>query len=129
MEAASVGCSARWVPGLAVRSAQSGKIVYVPGERVGLIYPGRVTLKIASAEAGTLEPFQAPPPGDEVAAGQAAWPTFQMDARRPLALAPGERTPPSGVIPEHWPRRVTRPPRPPRPSMSDRSSTGRNGEG
>jgi hypothetical protein len=33
----------------------------VPGEQVGLIYPGRVTLKIAAADAGTLEPFQTPP--------------------------------------------------------------------
>ena len=29
---------------------------------VGLIYPDQVTLKIASAEADALEPFQAPPP-------------------------------------------------------------------
>jgi hypothetical protein len=48
--------------GLAVQLAQSVQIVYVPGEQVGLIYPGRVTLRIASAEAGALEPFQAPPP-------------------------------------------------------------------
>jgi hypothetical protein len=48
--------------GLAVQSAQSGPVVYVPGEQVGLIYPGQVTLKIASAEADALEPFQAPPP-------------------------------------------------------------------
>jgi len=48
--------------GLAVQPTQLGQIVYVPGEQVGLIYPGRVTLKIASAEADSLEPFQAPPP-------------------------------------------------------------------
>src|SRR5579862_5270015 len=48
--------------GLAVQSAQSGQVVYVPGEQVGLIYPGQVTLKIASAEADALELFQAPPP-------------------------------------------------------------------
>ena len=48
--------------GLAVEQAQPGRIVYVPGEQVGLIYPGRVTLKIASAEADTLETFRAPPP-------------------------------------------------------------------
>ena len=48
--------------GLAVERSQPGQIVYVPGEQVGLIYAGRVTLKIASAEADTLEPFQAPPP-------------------------------------------------------------------
>ena len=33
-----------------------------PGEQVGAIHPGEVTLKIASADIGTLEPFQAPPP-------------------------------------------------------------------
>ena len=48
--------------GLAVERAQPGPLVYVPGEKVGLIYPGRVTLKITSAEADALEPFQAPPP-------------------------------------------------------------------
>jgi hypothetical protein len=48
--------------GLAVQSAPPGQIVYVPGEQVGLIYPGKVTLKIASAEADSLEPFQAAPP-------------------------------------------------------------------
>lgn len=47
--------------GLAVQPAEPGQIVYVPGEQVGLIYPGQVTLKIASADADALEPFQAPP--------------------------------------------------------------------
>ena len=48
--------------GLAVESKRPAQIRYVPGEQVGAIYPGEVTLKIASADAGTLEPFQAPPP-------------------------------------------------------------------
>jgi hypothetical protein len=48
--------------GLAVQAAPSGPIVYVPGEQVGLIYPGKVTLKIASAATDALDPFQAPPP-------------------------------------------------------------------
>ncbi len=48
--------------GLAVQPPQPGQIVYVPGEQVGLIYPGKVTLKFASTEADALEPFQAPPP-------------------------------------------------------------------
>jgi hypothetical protein len=48
--------------GLAVRSGQPSQIRYVPGEQVGAIHPGEVTLKIASSDAGTLEPFQAPPP-------------------------------------------------------------------
>jgi sporulation protein YlmC with PRC-barrel domain len=57
--------------GLAVESAQSGQIVYVPGEQVGLIYPDRVTLKIASAEAARLQPFQAPPPETKWVPGKA----------------------------------------------------------
>jgi len=35
---------------------------YVPGEQVGLIVTGKVTLRFPSTEAGNLEPFQAPPP-------------------------------------------------------------------
>jgi hypothetical protein len=48
--------------GLAVESEQSRQLRYVPGEQVGAIYPGEVTLRIASADIGALEPFQAPPP-------------------------------------------------------------------
>lgn len=48
--------------GLAVESAQSQEIRYVPGEQVGAIHPGEVTLKIASADLGELAPFHAPPP-------------------------------------------------------------------
>jgi hypothetical protein len=48
--------------GLAVTSREAKEMLYVPGEQVGLIYPGEVTLKIASTEAGTLQPFQTPPP-------------------------------------------------------------------
>ena len=48
--------------GLAVESAQPAQILYVPGEQVGAIHPGEVTLKIASAEIGELAPFRAPPP-------------------------------------------------------------------
>lgn len=47
--------------GLAVESKLPARILYVPGEQVGAIYPGEVTLKIASAGIATLEPFQAPP--------------------------------------------------------------------
>jgi len=57
--------------GLAVQAAQPGQILYVPGEQVGPIYPGRVTLKIASAEADSLEPFQAPPPETKWLPGKA----------------------------------------------------------
>ncbi len=48
--------------GLAVATNPPGEIRYVPGEQVGAIYPGEVTLKIGSAEIAKLEPFQAPPP-------------------------------------------------------------------
>ncbi len=48
--------------GLAVASGRPVQLRYVPGEQVGAIYPGEVTLKIASAAAATLEPFQAAPP-------------------------------------------------------------------
>ena len=48
--------------GLAVESKRPTQIRYVPGEQVAAIYPGEVTLKIASAGIGALEPFQAPPP-------------------------------------------------------------------
>ena len=57
--------------GLAVKLTQSGQVCYLPGERVGLIYPGEVTLKIASAEVGSLEPFQAPPPETKWVPGKA----------------------------------------------------------
>ncbi len=48
--------------GLAVESPSSGRMLYVPGEQVGPIVPGRVTLKIGSTDFGTLKPFQPPPP-------------------------------------------------------------------
>jgi hypothetical protein len=48
--------------GLAVESKQPTQIRYVPGEQVAAIYPGEVTLKIASTDISTLAPFQAPPP-------------------------------------------------------------------
>jgi hypothetical protein len=57
--------------GLAVKLTQSGQVCYLPGERVALIYPGEVTLKIASAETGSLEPFQAPPPETKWVPGKA----------------------------------------------------------
>jgi len=56
--------------GLAVESKQPAQIRYVPGEQVGAIYPGEVTLKIASVDIGTLVPFQASPPEDQVASGK-----------------------------------------------------------
>ena len=48
--------------GLAVASKHPTQMRYVPSEQIGAIYPGEVTLKIASKDIGTLEPFEAPPP-------------------------------------------------------------------
>ena len=56
--------------GLAVQSGRRGQILYVPGEQVGAIYPGQVTRKIASTDAGTLKPFQAPQPDTKWLPGQ-----------------------------------------------------------
>ena len=43
--------------GLAVTSKQPTQIRYVPGEQVGAIYPGEVTLKIASGTPGCSSRF------------------------------------------------------------------------
>jgi hypothetical protein len=48
--------------GLAVESQGPTQIRYVPGEQVGAIHPGEVTLTIASADIGKLRPFEAAPP-------------------------------------------------------------------
>jgi hypothetical protein len=47
--------------GLAI-SNDGEHILYVPGEQVGMIYPGEVNLKISSTDAVKLEPFVAAPP-------------------------------------------------------------------
>ena len=47
--------------GLAVECGQPTRLRYIPGEKVGQIFPGQVTLKIGSGDLGTLEPFQASP--------------------------------------------------------------------
>jgi hypothetical protein len=52
--------------GLAVKSKQSAHVRYVPGEQVAAIFPGEVTLKIASAETDTLEPFSEPAPQTKI---------------------------------------------------------------
>ena len=57
--------------GLAVESTQPTQVRYVPAEQVGAIYPGEVTLRIASAGIGALEPFQAPPPETKWLPGKA----------------------------------------------------------
>jgi hypothetical protein len=57
--------------GLAVESNGPTQIRYVPGEQVAAIYPGGLTLKIASADIGALEPFQAPPPETKWLPGKA----------------------------------------------------------
>ena len=48
--------------GLAVESGEPKQVRYVAGEQVGAISPGEVTLKITTAEAGALPPFQAAAP-------------------------------------------------------------------
>ena len=57
--------------GLAVESKEPTQLRYVPGEQVAAIYPGEVTLKIASAGIGSLEPFRAPPPETKWLPGKA----------------------------------------------------------
>lgn len=46
--------------GLAVTRDRA--VVYVPGEQVGLIYPGTVTLKITAAQTTDLGPYSEAPP-------------------------------------------------------------------
>ena len=58
--------------GLAVESGKPSVIRYVPAEQVGMIYPGKVTLKITSEVAGAnLEPFHASPPETKWTPGKA----------------------------------------------------------
>jgi hypothetical protein len=52
--------------GLAVKSKESARVRYVPGEQVAAIFPGEATLKIASAETDTLEPFSEPAPQTKI---------------------------------------------------------------
>ena len=78
--------------GLAVESKQPKRIRYVPGEQVAAIYPGEVTLKIASADIGALEPFQAPPPETKWLPGKVPLTTrmsncYGEDARQLQVLA------------------------------------------
>ena len=55
--------------GLAVTAGSETR--YVPGEQVGQIFAGRVILRIASNDAGALEPFRAPPPETKWTPGKA----------------------------------------------------------
>ena len=48
--------------GLAVSRDRSAPPRYVPGEQVGLIYPGKVTLKIGFDQASRLELYTEGPP-------------------------------------------------------------------
>jgi sporulation protein YlmC with PRC-barrel domain len=57
--------------GLAVESEPPARMLYVPGEKVGTIVPGQVTLEIGSGEVGSLEPFESPPPETRWAPGKA----------------------------------------------------------
>jgi len=62
--------------GLAISPSGSAPARYVPGEQVGLIFEGKVTVRFAGAEVDKLELFQEPPP-------QTVW--------RPSALSLGSR--------------------------------------
>ena len=48
--------------GLAVAPEGSGPVRYIPGERVGPIFAGEVTLTLTAAEVAQLEVFKEPPP-------------------------------------------------------------------
>ena len=48
--------------GLAVEGGSSGQLRYVPGEQVGSIFVGEVTLKITGSEAEALPPYREAPP-------------------------------------------------------------------
>ena len=69
--------------GLAVQSEGHRQIVYVPGEQVGAIHPGQVTLKLASEAVGTLPPISTIPARDDLAPGT----TTDLDADFELATA------------------------------------------
>jgi hypothetical protein len=55
--------------GLGVAAGQPAQIVYVPGEQVGAIHPGEVTLKITAAQATALAPYSEAPPQTTVRPG------------------------------------------------------------
>jgi hypothetical protein len=55
--------------GLAVEAGS--QTCYVPGEQVGRIFPGRVTLTIGSSDVSALESFRAPPPETKWTPGKA----------------------------------------------------------
>ena len=57
--------------GLAVKAQSSKEISYLPGEQVGAIFPGEVTLKITALEAQALAPYRAPPPQTKWLPGKA----------------------------------------------------------
>ncbi len=48
--------------GLAVQAPGSTQLVYVPGEQVSAVYPGRVVLKITAVQAAGLGPYTEAPP-------------------------------------------------------------------
>jgi hypothetical protein len=48
--------------GLAVESGDPPGLRYVPGEQVGAIVEGEVSLKVASGDFADFQPFETPPP-------------------------------------------------------------------
>ena len=59
--------------GIAVSTSLVSETRYVPSEKVGPIYEGRVELTVASNEAGELERFLEPPPSLEIGPEKASW--------------------------------------------------------
>lgn len=57
--------------GLGVATGEPERIVYAPGEQVGLIYPGTVTLKLTGEQATALGPYSEAPPQTTVRPGAA----------------------------------------------------------
>ncbi len=55
--------------GLAVSVDSAKELRYVPGEIVGEIFPGQVTLKLGPAEISTLAPFTKAPPSTTIRPG------------------------------------------------------------
>ena len=90
--------------GLAVESRQPTQIRYVPGEQVGAIYPGEVTLKIASADIGTPRAVSRAAARDEVASrkGTALDTDVEVAARKTL------ETPKEHAQPQAFGRRAGR---------------------
>jgi hypothetical protein len=59
--------------GIAVSTSLFSELRYVPAEKVGRVFQGRVELTVASNGAAQLERFLEPPPSLEIGAEKASW--------------------------------------------------------